>query len=831
MAHAEQLPTMKTFETLPTWALEVMLACARGAHQESLAVALESTLNVRLFEDAQDSVWYGHFPQVVRSKSRELTPPDAWSSVNQKTIREIFEAGGDLARLFDRYEPRAGQVAMAQAVAEALNKQQFLLAEAGTGVGKSLAYLVPCALWAQLNHLPVVISTNTRNLQSQLLYKDIPLVQRILAPYFPAGRALNAVVLKGRNNYLCLKHLGAYIEGGFEHLSESEALLFADLVGWAARTKSGDLDTFRPTFARGDVGFVHTFGCHGESCTGKKCRFYKRCFLQQARQDAIGADLVIANHALVFAELENPGALLPPHAQVVFDEAHNIEAAATTFLTDEFSPTMVYDLCQGIAPSKGREAGSYYHHVRVDFIDRVFTNDAERVVALEEVAQLRRTGVELAKAGAQLLETLYGFFANTPDDAIRFRCVPDTTKPLLANGQPQRRREVCLSNKNFIAAETFVAEEAIQSARDGVAEGIHQVLERLNALSAMIQRKAPNLNEEEASDLLALTAATYERFDAFADHLDTVLEGSQPDRVYWLERLSSKDHTVKLFSAPLDIAFQLKRCLYEQKSSIIFSSATLRIATDFMHIRRRLGLTLIEDHKEVVDFVAESPFDYPQQCSVVVPDFLPEVEAKEAYILELSRLMYQLFVTAQGRSLALFTSYEMMRSCADTLTPHLNAKGIDLLVQSANLGREAMTEAFREQRRPTVLFGTQSFWEGVDVVGDALSCVVIARLPFESIGDPILRARSEKIEREGGNAFVELNLPQALIRFRQGFGRLIRSRLDRGIVVVADTRIVRKSYGTTFARTLPVKIQVEKTRQSTVQRLKTLLASQPQIKE
>ncbi len=811
--------------TLPAWALEVMLACARGAHREALIAPLEAALDAHLFSDTQDDLWYGAFPTFTRSQSREIPPPSSWKSVETVTIDAIFGEGGDLARLFDRYEPRAGQVAMAHAVTAALNHRQFLLAEAGTGVGKSLAYLVPCALWAVLNHLPIVISTNTRNLQSQLLDKDLPLVQRIIARHLPSGKALNAVVLKGRNNYLCLKQFGAYLEGGFETLTEQESLLFADLVAWAAKTPTGDFDTFRPTFARGDMAFVHSFGCKGDTCTGKKCRFYKRCFLQKARQDAIGADLVIANHALVFAELENPGALLPPHAQVVFDEAHNIESAATTFLTDELSPMVLYDLCQKVAPSRGREAGSIYHQARVDFVDRAITVDADREVAIECLAQLRKHGTTLARVGTELFETLHTFLEKTPDDTVRYRRVPDETKPPLPTGHPQMRREICLSGRTFIPAEAFVEEGTLQKARDAVSEAVNEVIQQLEKLLAMVQRKTTS-NPEPYEDLVAAIETARDGFDAFVEQLDRLLDGDTPDRVYWLERSTSKESSAKLCAAPLDIAFQLKRCLYDLKQSVLFSSATLRIAEDFVHIRRRLGLNLIDDPARVVDFVAESPFDYPEQCSVIVPDFLPEVETKRSeYTLELSRLMYQLFVTAQGRSLALFTSYEMMHGCAELLEPHLREKGIELLVQSSGQGREAMTEAFRAQDKPTVLFGTQSFWEGVDVVGDALSCVVIARLPFESMNDPILKARGEQIERNGGNSFLELSLPQALIRFRQGFGRLIRSRADRGIVVVADNRIVRKSYGTTFAKTLPVKIAVGKSRSSIVQRLAHLLGT------
>ncbi len=814
-----------TVSQLPGWALEVMLACARAIQHQGLIAQLEAAQTEQLFAEATDELWYAHFPQVTRAKARDLTAPETWTPVSHATLEAIFGEGGDLAQRFERYEPRAGQVAMAHAVAQALNESQFLLAEAGTGVGKSLAYLVPCALWACFNNLPIVLSTNTRNLQAQLLQKDIPLVKKILARHLPQGVALDAVVLKGRSNYLCLKRFGAFVEGGFERLTEQETLAFIELVRWASTTTSGDLDTFRAEGStRVDMGFIRSFGCHGDECTGKRCRFYKQCFLLQARQAALKAHLVIANHALVFAELSTPGSLLPPHAQVVFDEAHNIETAATTFLSDELSPLALYDVCQKLAPSRGREAASLLQQARVNFVDRAIQDEAERAELIALLAEMRTCGATLAKCGTALFETLHGFLEKTTDSTVRYRMVPDMKKPPLKNGRPQLRREVCLAGSTFLPAEEFVPEVQIQEKRDAIAEQLRVADGLLERLLTAIGRKSPPQGEENPyEDLVAAIEAARGGLEDFMSALDAILGGAEEDRVYWMEAASPREHTVTLTSAPLDIARQLTKLLYNLKASLIFSSATLRISDDFKHIRARLGLNLVEAQERVVDFVAESPFDYPRQCAVVVPDFLPEVGRGKTYELELSRLMYSLFTTAQGRALALFTSYEMMIGCAEILQPHLEAKGIELLVQSAAMGREAMTERFRAQTKPTVLFGTQSFWEGVDVVGDALSCVVIARLPFESVGDPLLKARCEKIEREGGHPFVELNLPQALIRFRQGFGRLIRSRSDKGIVVVADSRIVRRNYGMTFARTLPVKVEVCASRPQVVAKLKSVI--------
>lgn len=802
------------------------MACARSAGHQTFISEIEAEQNRQLFNTFSDDVWYAHFPQFQRTHSRDITLPETWEPVQLNLIDSLFKANGQgLARIFKSYEPRTGQLLMAKEVAQALNTQAFLLSEAGTGVGKSLAYLLPCAHWAIQNNLPIVISTNTRNLQSQLLTKDLPLVAQALAAAGKLERPLNAVVLKGRNNYLCLKHFGAFVEGGFEKLSEQEALLFADIVAWSARTPDGDLDTFRPKHSRGDMAFVRTFGCHSGSCTGKSCRFYRRCFLQKARQEALAADLIIANHALVFAELSNPGKLLPPHAQIVFDEAHNLETAATSAFSAEISPITLYELCQKIAPGKGREATSIFQQIRTDFIDKAIQNDAERARLVEQLAALRKHGLALAASGKALFNVLSNFFTQTPESTLRYRSVPaghtqsTATSPLL-------RREIAFSQGAFRIAEPFVAESDIALYATEIATELGIITHLLEQFQIEIARNLPpGETENPYEDLASLLKSTRDLFSEFGITLDGLLRGDDPGMVYWMTRLAPEEHAVILTAAPLDISTQLNHLLYNHKDSIIFSSATLRIRNDFSHIRERLGLNLIQNTARIQEFIAESPFDYPAQCSVAVPDFLPEIASPKEYTLELSRLMYKLFVTAKGRSLALFTSYEMLRACSEILEPHLKANGITLLTQASTLSREAMTEAFREQKHPTVLFGTQSFWEGVDVIGDALKCVVIARLPFETIGDPLFKARCEQIDHAGRSSFAELSLPQAIIKFRQGFGRLIRSRSDKGMVVVADTRILRKNYGTLFANALPTKIEAFRNRQTLIARFQKVLAT------
>lgn len=816
-------------ETLPTWALEIMFACAKSAGKESFAAEIDNILTQNFFEaHVEEKAWYSSYPLIPNAIARDVTGPEAWEAVPEKTIDDIFGESGDLAEVYTHYEPRPGQTALSHAILKALNEQQFLLAEAGTGVGKSLAYLVPAALWACTNNLPIIISTNTRNLQSQLLTKDIPLVQKIIRRHLPHGISFRASVLKGRGNYLCLKRFGAYVEGGFESLPENEALLFADLVAWASTSEDGDLDRFRPQHTRGDIGFIHSFSCGSVECPGAKCRHYRRCFHLRARQQALQSHLTIVNHALVFADIANAGKLLPPHAHIIFDEAHNLESVATGSLSSSLSPITLYDLCQRLAPSRGREAGSLLHHARVDFIDRAITNEAEKARLIQRLADIRKTGQTLAKVGKDLFSMLYTAVMNkTPASTVRYRSVTDEALPPKSDGSPQLRRELCLSKETFIPAEELLPRALVQEHHDLLSTQIQEAIRLLNLLETDVKKAAPP--EETNSPFAELTSSISilrDGLDGFADSLASLLEAKTSHNVYWIERLSETDRTVSINSAPLDIALQLKELLYKTKASIVFSSATLRIRNSFSHIRRRLGLSLMQDQLPVVDFLADSPFDYPKQCCVAVPDYLPEVTSKEhAYELELSRLMYRLFRIAKGRSLALFTSYEMMKYCADLMREHLEKQGIELLVQSASMSRDAMTELFREQTRPTVIFGTQSFWEGVDIVGDALSCVVIARLPFDVVNDPINLARSEKLRVEGLSPFNELILPQAIIKFRQGFGRLIRSRSDRGMVLIADSRITRKSYGSLFAQSLPCRIESFPTRQAIERRLQRLLSS------
>lgn len=801
----------RPYEYTPTWALNAMLPAYREASYEREMIAVQDELDRRLFTEASDSAWYAHFTMSMRSEKRASPEGEAWTAVAEQDVLRPFSADGKLAELMPGYEPRDGQVSMAREVIRALNRPGHLMVEAGTGVGKSLGYLVPVSLYAYMNSVPIVVSTNTRNLQTQLIEKDAPVVKQILVQYERSGEPFKVAVLKGRANYLCLKTFGELLEGNVANLDHPNLPGYAEAVLWSTVTRDGDLDTLQATAKHIDASFVRQLGCTGEDCSGRGCRFYKRCFMQKARQRAAEAHVIIANHALVFAEMSVPGCALPPYAQVIFDEAHNLEEAATQFLSMSVSPYGLFSLCQRIAPTGKVIANrGVLEQIRKSVLDgRTPPNEAKRNDLISLLADIR-TGISvLAKEGAALFALLYAFVDAAHGESIRYRSIPDPDRPVPAGVTPFFKREVSLKGK-FVDAESILPEEKIDAAKGKINDLLVSLDNLFVRLDDAIDAATPPDEDVSYSDVQASASNAAGGLKAFGEVLNRVLAGADVAFVYWLEKWGSKDKQIVLTGAPLSIADQLQKRLYADKRSVIFSSATLQVRQSYDHISHRLGADLIQEGG-LMTYTAESPFDYPNQCSICVPTFLPDPPGGSSddstYVLELSRLMYRLFTHAKGRSLGLFTSYEMMTAAARYLEKPLADKGIKLLIQSASNSRDAITQTFRANEEACVLFGTQSFWEGVDISGDALSCVVIARLPFGAFNDPLFEARCDKIRSEGGSPFIELNLPQAVIRFRQGFGRLIRSRKDRGIVVVADSRMINKSYGMSFQKALPAPVR------------------------
>ena len=783
-----------------------------------------------LFMDDPD--WAAFIPDMPSGGPHcRSVPHEDCSPIDAETAAAHLAPGGTLGSI-KGYEPRPGQMDMARAVANAYSSRSHLMIEAGTGVGKSLAYLVPSVLWSWLNDTPVIISTATRNLQSQLISSDIPRAAQILGPDAPNFRA---TVLKGRTNYLCLHALAEYMQGGFYTLTKDEQASFVRFLSWLHATPDGDLDDL------GDELLRPKLVCSGEDCLGRTCPYSSKCFVAKARARALKAHLVVANHSLVLADAANPGAdLLPPAGRLVLDEAHGLEDIATDFFSIELSRPVLQQLLGRLSRTSKSRRGQEHRRGVLGAIERQLRKGrlsecpaAPSIRMLSEQAHAESARVFLASES--LFDVLQRIFTPVPKASIvRYRTIPCgidadgedaiflrqyATKGIFADYSPDEWDEAALLS----AATRF---------EDALARLQHTLIEIAETLdSAQSPDELPLFG-----DLSSSVRGLAQSFTDFILETKFVLAGSEATHVFWAERIETHEshagrrarHSsyIRLVAAPLSIADQMKKCFFNVKDSVVLCSATLRTGDKFDYMARKLGVSDIPPDR-VKALVAASPFDYFRQSLVMSADFLPDPAANPlGYAEALAPLLRDLFTASRGRALVLFTAYDMMRSVADAARPLFDATGIELIQQGEGVSREAMTAALKsaaDDGRRLVLFGAQSFWEGVDVPGEALSCVVLARLPFPQVGEPIVEARSEKVTELGGSAFRDYMLPEAIIKFRQGFGRLVRSKSDRGVVVVTDSRMGTKNYGALFRRALPASVHSTASAEDLVSRARDFL--------
>jgi predicted DnaQ family exonuclease/DinG family helicase len=722
--------------------------------------------------------YLGLFHEQAVPRRRKAAEAESFVELDEKEVAGVFGAEGGFAETLASYEPREEQVAMSEAIVEALNDSRHLRVEAGTGVGKSLAYAVPCALWSLINETPVVLSTNTKNLQRQLYDHDLPLVRRAL------GADFKAALIKGRRNYLCLRRALYLIRHANTELERDERLPFASVLCWARETETGDLSESlvgdRPNL-RGLTGKLVSVA---EECAGGECPLRKRCFLQRARGRALSADLVVANHAVVLSEIGMPRSspVLPPYLHIVFDEAHNLEDAATSAFSKEISLSRIRGVLNRLWRSGPRRRERGLVPSLLAALDSAGIPAERASVSAAVVRQGRVVCAAVADAGdllAPFFHFLVTFIGDSPDVQAR-RLHPEHTVTASWEGV-LRERAAIARQLGAVIQEVELLLQTFSDFGDDDMEGLDEFSRDLAAVAQWIRE--------------------------FVDDSETVIETTDPSLVYWVERVPAVQGGARAWGAPVSVAGLLSESLYSQKQSVVFTSATLAVNGSPDFVKGRLGLDLIEPDR-LGELILGTPFDFSRQCRVFVPTFLPEPgEPDRDYVAELSALLGDVFRTTHGRGMTLFTSYKMLRRAYALLRREVRDTGMRVLAQSISGSRDRITHLFRGGV-PAVLLGTHSFWEGVDVVGDALSCLVLARLPFPVHTDPIVAARCEQLERAGRSGFSGYSVPQAVIRFRQGFGRLIRHRNDMGIVIVADRRIVTRRYGDAFRDSLPVDVTV-----------------------
>jgi ATP-dependent DNA helicase DinG len=615
------------------------------------------------------------------------------------TPADFFGRSGPLARALPGFEERKAQRKLSEAVADVLDLGGLLLAEAGTGTGKTLAYLLPAVELGRR----VVVSTGTKNLQEQLVQKDIPILAKAL------GRELSVAVMKGRANYLCLLRFSSFSKAGSFRRTE-EVPVFRAVEAWAPETETGD---------RAEVGdlpdsvdFWREISAASENCIGQSCSLFDACFVTKMRQRALEADLVVVNHHLLCADLAvkdgSYGEVIPPYDTLVLDEAHLIEDVATQYFGVQVSSHRLEEICR----------------------------DVER--------ELKAASLDARELRAEL-------------EGTRLR--GERLFSLLSRGKTGRLGPGWMT--------TRIAEESLG------------LLERLDGLRTGLLA-VPDTPES----LVGLAGRTL----ALAGELAFLLQAESDDHVYFVE---TRGRGVFLRAMPIDVSERLRELLFDRVRAAVLTSATLAVDGGFTYVKDRLG---IEPRSELL---LASPFHYEEQAVLYVPKGMPE-PMDPAFVDHAADEVRKLLELSRGRAFVLFTSYANMNAVAERIAGRIDYP----LLMQGEAPKAQLLDTFRETKH-AVLLATTSFWQGIDVAGEQLSCVIVDKLPFASPGDPVVAARIERLKNRGQNAFGEYQVPVAVLMLKQGLGRLIRTAQDRGILAVLDSRLLRKAYGRRFLESLP----------------------------
>ncbi|QQE76779.1 ATP-dependent DNA helicase DinG [Alicyclobacillus sp. SO9] len=726
---------------------------------------------------------------LVFSKDTPWEDEEMDSESRKTYVRELTQAAVDyvqqesaLKQALPSFEVRPGQQKMVEAVAQALSGDQHLLAEAGTGTGKSLAYLIPAALYAAREDARVMISTHTIALQEQIRTRDFPTLRQVLP--FP----LKLSVFKGRTHYVCMRKLHSDVDSLNWSTQREEIVTYMKLLTWLTGTPAGDREELGLSGNSRDVW--PRIQSETETCINKRCPFFKHCYYFRARTKAYEADLVVTNHSLIFSDLKAEHHVLPFYDKLIVDEAHHLEEQATKHL------------------------GAETHYRQMMSLFGRLIRDNERQGVLAELAQ------RLQGAGSVESQALMAWLNEIIHRTGSLRSQVEQTFLTLSSLVPSEKNEFRISQdiesnpswKNFL-------------------NDIDLLTEMWTDLSELLEKVAESAEDEPDEDLAGRLLDGIGFYPEIGSNIQTLSEAAdfKDDWVTWVEiqRIGHKRWT-SLHRAPIEVAPLLEERVFNSKSSVILTSATLSVNHSFQFTKEQLGLVNVELDGRLASIAVESPFDLRRQALLCVPKDVPDLaplsDAESATWL--SDSLYHLTKASDGRVLALFTSHAMLRATANVLREPLQEAGYDVLAQGVDGNRSQLLKTFRRQPK-SILLGAQSFWEGIDLPGDQLRTLVIIRLPFAPPTHPVTVARHQLLEARGKSSFRDASLPQAVVRFRQGFGRLIRSTTDKGAVVVYDKRIVTARYGKSFIKSLASVSPVVDTEESIMARIRRFFSEGP----
>lgn len=673
-----------------------------------------------------------------------------------------------LAALLPKYESRESQDMMFGEVMTALSEDKHLLIEAGTGTGKSLGYLLPAIYHSVKNGSKVMVSTHTINLQDQLRERDVPLLTQAVP--FP----FKAAVFKGRGHYLCLRKLELKINRK-EFVSPREDLLIsAQMLVWLTHTESGDDEELNLGNRGGD--YWETVASDTDSCLGRACPWFRKCFYHRAKHEAGLADVVITNHSKLFADVKAGHQLLPAYEHLVIDEAHHLEDVA------------------------GKHLGMHLKHFTV-------THTLQRMFKDSRNGQLPMLRQMLQSSGGEQASEWTASIDRMSEDIMTVRENWDMLSERLYTLIPERSELSAGEAGQLVLRLNPAKKPKDWDELSALSSSL------LTALTDLIRKGDTMLGEMRENDtwsqegVVTDLGGLFKELAQVRESLQLFMKLGDSGIVYWLEASSNyRARSLQLYAVPVDVSAQLKELFFDKKKSVVLTSATLSVDKSFQYMIENLGLTSASAEGRVLTAQLPSPFKYREQALVVIPRDFPSVKGSigdSRFVEKLVRSLADAAVSTRGRMLVLFTSYRMLKQVFDPLKDALASENITVLGQGVEGGsRTKLIRRFQDSSA-SVLLGTSSFWEGVDIPGEALTCLAIVRLPFQPPNHPLAEAKAELLQAQKKNPFMQMSVPQAVIRFKQGFGRLVRTAEDRGIVIVYDTRVIESYYGKYFLYSLP----------------------------
>ena len=691
------------------------------------------------------------------SHSNPLIPNETLQSIDPDEVAEILENTGAFSKYFEKYERRSQQIEMLRSITSALSNSQHLMVEAGTGIGKSFAYLIPATIWATKNNTRVVISTNTINLQDQLINKDIPDLKNAL------GINFNVSVLKGKSNYLCPSRIENLIKIGPK--SSEEMRILAKILVWLNIGGKGDRSEINLNGPIENEIWIN-LSARSETCKHETClqKFGGACPFFQARQASQESHLVIVNHALLLADFVTGNRIIPDYSYLIVDEAHHLESSTTNSLSYEITQREITMILRELGGISSGVLGYFLSHCK----NLLKPPNATKVKDIIQTCS--DLSFQLEKYNTQFFGLLHHFLEDQRDG-----------KPLGFYSQRERITH---------ATRTIPIWDNIENEWSNFYDVMSSLLNQIDGIIKSIA-DLEGISHDVLEETIGNLGSIYQRLEEVVINTNGLIAKPQNDIIYWID-LDPNRKILSLHAAPLNIGPLMQKYLWHEKESVILTSATLTTNGEFDYIRNRLFA------EDADDLILGSPFDFENSALLFIPNDIPDPSDTLNYIRSVANVIISVGIATQGRLMALFTSYTQLKQISKMISEPLQKHNIEVLEQGGGASSNTLLENFRNSDS-TVLLGTRSFWEGVDIPGEALSALVIAKLPFDVPNDPIIAARSETFD----DPFGEYQIPEAILRFRQGFGRLIRTETDKGIVILLDKRVITKRYGRYFIDSLP----------------------------